>query len=85
MSIFHSLKNLTAKASFWQKLNLYLTFFWIVLIPVSFVAGLASQTWFVTLMSLIALVLSSQANWQASRNELKEDIRDPETDTSEVE
>ena len=76
-----TLKKVVQKASFWQKFNLYLTFFWIVLIPIAFATGLAKETWFVTLISLIALALASQSSWQASRNERKEDERDPNTDT----
>lgn len=77
------LRKLTEKASFWQKFNLALTLFWLLLIPVAFVTGLADQTWFVTLISLIALALASQSSWQASRNEHKEDVRDPNTPTEE--
>ena len=72
---------LVERASFWQKVNLYLTFFWLILIPIAFITGLARQTWFVTLISLIALALASQSSWQASRNEYKEDQRDPDTPT----
>lgn len=81
--MFTRFRELTEKASFWQKFNLVLTLFWIVLIPVAFVTGLANQTWFVTLISLIALALASQSSWQASRNEHKEDVRDPDTPTDD--
>ncbi len=77
-------KKLVKKASFWQKFNLAMTFFWLAMIPVSFSTGLAEQTSFVTLISLIALVLAAQSSWQSSRNEVKEDIRDPDTPDDEV-
>lgn len=75
------IRELLKQASFWQRFNLAATFFWIALIPVAFLTGLANQTWFVTLISLIALILASQSSWQASRNEYKEDKRDPNTPT----
>jgi len=70
-----------ANAHFWRKVNLFQIVFWSLLIPIAFVTGLANLTWFVTLLSLIALVLSAQASWQSSRNEAKEDERDPDTPT----
>lgn len=81
--MIQKLRKLTEKASFWQKFNLALTLFWILLIPIAFLTGLANLTWFVTLISLIALALASQSSWQASRNEHKEDVRDPETPTDD--
>lgn len=77
-------KKLVKKASFWQKFNLVMTLFWIVMIPVSFWTGLAEQTSYVTFLSLTALVLAAQSSWQSSRNEVKEDMRDPETPDDEV-
>lgn len=46
---------------------------WLILIPVSFVTGLANSIPFVTLISLWALVATEFGAYQAGRTEVKED------------
>lgn len=45
--------------------NYWLTIVWIILIPISFLTGWAYLVSFVTLLSLIALVLGSFSAWAA--------------------
>lgn len=82
MVIKKKLAQIPRSARFWKQFNLYLTFFWIALIPISFWTGWIKSVTFVSLLSMVALVLASQSSWQASRVEFKSDVRDP---TSEVE
>jgi hypothetical protein len=70
----------TSTALFWQRFNLFLTFFWILLIPVSIFTGWVQQSTFISILSLVALVLASQSSWQASRVERKQDNMDPSSD-----
>jgi len=70
-----------SSALFWKRFNLGLTFFWLALIPLSFTFGWVKSNTFISALSLIALVLGSQASWQASRVERKAEERDPNTDT----
>ena len=79
-----ALKDIPKSSRFWMKFNLYSTFFWLAMIPFAFLTGLAKQTSFVTLISLIALALATQSSWQSSRIEFKADVRDPDTDVEDV-
>ncbi len=58
---------------FMQRVNGWLTIFWIILIPVSFATGWVNQTAYVSALSLVALVLGSWSAWQAARVEVKQD------------
>ena len=69
-----------ATALFWKRFNLFLTFFWIALVPTAFITGWVHSSVFISTLSLVALILASQSSWQASRVEFKGDVRDPETD-----
>lgn len=71
---------LSQKALFWKWFNFVQIFFWLALIPVAIWLEWSESVTFVTTISLIALALSAQASWQASRNEYKEDVRDPDMD-----
>jgi len=70
----------TSSALFWQRFNLFLTFFWIILVPVSIFTGWVKESTFISILSLVALVLASQSSWQASRVERKQDDMDPTSD-----
>jgi uncharacterized membrane protein len=63
---------------FMQKVNGWLTIFWIILIPVSFVTGWVHETAYVSALSLVALVLGSWSAWQAARVEVKQDKMEKE-------
>lgn len=63
---------------FWRRLNLGLTYFWILLLIGAIVFGWVKSVTFVSILSLVALILASQSSWQASRIEHKEEIRDPD-------
>jgi hypothetical protein len=58
---------------FMRRINGWLALAWIVMIPVSFLTGLASLTQYVTALSLWALVSGHWAAWQAARVEVKQD------------
>lgn len=58
---------------FMQKVNGYLTVFWLVLIPVSFWFGWVDETRYVSALSLVALVLGSWSAWQAARVEVRQE------------
>lgn len=73
---------LTGTALFWKRLNLFLTFFWIALLPVAFFTGWVKSSVFISTLSLVALILASQSSWQASRVEHKADVRDPDDPAS---
>jgi hypothetical protein len=61
---------------FMRSVNGWLTIFWIVMIPVSFITGWADMTKYVTALSLWALVSGHWSAWQAARVEVKQDIAD---------
>lgn len=63
---------------FMQRVNGWLTIFWILLIPVAFGLGWVKDTTFVSALSLIALVLGSWSAWQAARVEVKQDKMEAE-------
>jgi hypothetical protein len=58
---------------FMRRVNGWLTIFWIVVIPVSFITGLVQSTIFVSALSLWALVSGHWSAWQAARVEVKQD------------
>lgn len=58
---------------FMRRVNGWLTIFWIIMIPVSFVTGWVKLTVFVSALSLWALVSGHWAAWQAARVEVKQD------------
>lgn len=58
---------------FMRRINGWLTIFWIVVIPVSFITGLVQSTIFVSALSLWALVSGHWSAWQAARVEVKQD------------
>lgn len=72
-----------ATALFWKRFNLFLTCFWIALVPIAIIFGWINSTAFVSALSLVALILASQSSWQASRVEHKADIRDPDMDVED--
>lgn len=72
----------TASAKFWKWFNFFQIWLWLALIPIAVWLQWSESVTFVTIISLLALALSAQASWQASRNEYKEDIRDPDTPTN---
>lgn len=72
-------RSVLRSARFWKQFNLFLTFFWLALLPVSLWLGWMKETTFVSVLSLVALILASQSSWQSSRVEFKADVRDPDT------
>jgi hypothetical protein len=58
---------------FMRRVNGWLTIFWIAMIPISFLAGLASLTSYVTALSLWALVSGHWSAWQAARVEVRQE------------
>lgn len=58
---------------FMRRVNGWLTIFWIIVIPISFVTGLVQSTTFVSALSLWALVSGHWSAWQAARVEVKQD------------
>lgn len=58
---------------FMRRVNGWLTIFWIIVIPVSFITGLVQSTIFVSALSLWALVSGHWSAWQAARVEVKQD------------
>lgn len=58
---------------FMRKVNGWLTIFWIVMIPVSFLTGWVALTEYVSALSLWALVSGHWSAWQAARVEVKQD------------
>jgi cadmium resistance protein CadD (predicted permease) len=56
-----------------------MTLCWFALIPLSYLTGLINKVWFVTLLSLIALILGSWSAWQAARVEAKQDEQEQPT------
>lgn len=50
---------------FWRRLNLTLSILWAVLLPVSFVLGLAYSVAFVSFISLYNIVVAHIAAWRA--------------------
>lgn len=67
-------------ALFWQRFNLFLTFFWMILLIVSLMTGWVQSTTFISVLSIVALILASQSSWQASRVERKQDEQEPTSD-----
>lgn len=62
--------NVQGNPKFMQKLNGWLTVFWIVMIPVSLVTGWVKSVTYVSALSLWALVSGHWSTWQAARVEV---------------
>lgn len=58
---------------FMRRVNGWLTIVWIIMIPVSAVAGWLSSVTYVSALSLWALVSGHWAAWQAARVEVKQE------------
>jgi hypothetical protein len=58
---------------FMRKINGWFTVLWIVMIPVSYLAGWLDSVTYVSALSLWALVSGHWAAWQAARVEVKQD------------
>lgn len=63
-----------------KRIQGFLTLFWVALIPVAFVTGLVHSVSFVSLLSLIALVLSQGAWWAAASVEARQADEDVPAD-----
>ena len=57
---------------FMRRVNGWFTIFWIVMIPISVVAGFLSSVSYVSALSLWALVSGHWSAWQASRVEVEQ-------------
>lgn len=69
---------------FMQRVNGWLTVFWVVLMPVAELTSWVSANGYISRLSEIALVLGSWSAWQASRTEVaqqKQMEADPNIDT----
>lgn len=75
-------------AVFMRKVNGYLTWFWIAMIPVSLATGWVKSVTYVSALSLWALVSGHWSAWQAARVEVRqeeiEEKRQDEQDDSGV-
>jgi hypothetical protein len=58
---------------FMRRVNGWLTIFWVVMIPVSFVMHWLSSVVYVSALSLWALVAGHWSSWQAARVEVTQD------------
>ncbi|GAA2514961.1 hypothetical protein [Pilimelia columellifera] len=58
---------------FMRRVNGWLTVFWIVMIPISYLTGWLNSVVFVSALSLWALVSGHWSAWQAARVEVKQD------------
>lgn len=56
-----------------RTVNGYLTVFWLIMIPVSFMTGWIHSLTFISALSLWALVSGHWSAWQAARVEVKQD------------
>lgn len=61
----------------WSYVHFTLCVFWLVMIPVALITGLRDSVSFLVFISLLALVFSEAASWQASRAERRMDPNDP--------
>lgn len=59
-----------------RRVNGWLTIFWIIMIPISFLTGWVSLTTYVSALSLWALVSGHWSAWQAARVEVKQDAQE---------
>ena len=67
------LRTLKESATFWRKVNGWLTIFWIVMIPISIATRWIYSVAYVSALSLWALVSGHLSAWQAARVEVKQD------------
>lgn len=58
---------------FMRRLNAYLTWFWIAMIPVSIATGWVKSVSYVSALSLWALVSGHWSAWQAARVEVRQE------------
>lgn len=58
---------------FMRRVNGWLAILWILMIPLSYVAGWLSSVTYVSALSLWALVSGHWSAWQAARVEVKQD------------
>jgi hypothetical protein len=73
MSVVKSLwASIQGDPVFMRRVNGWLTIFWIVMIPVSMLAGWLSSVVYVSALSLWALVSGHWAAWQAARVEVQQ-------------
>ena len=61
-------------AVFMRRLNGWLTIFWLVMIPVSFITRWVDSVAYVSAISLWALVSGHWSVWQAARVEVKQEV-----------
>lgn len=62
---------------FWASFHLVNVVAWTVMVPVTLVTGLKHSVPFLVFISLLALVYSELASWQAARAERRIDPNDP--------
>lgn len=60
-------------AVFMRRVNGWLTIFWIVMMPISILAGWINSVAYVSALSLWALVSGHWSAWQAARVEVKQE------------
>jgi len=73
--------NIQNNPAFMQKVNGWLTVFWIVMVPVSIATGWVTSVAYVSALSLWALVTGHLSAWQAARVETHQD---EDNDVAEV-
>ena len=88
MSVVKSLwASIQGDPRFMQRLNGWLTIFWIVMIPVSILTGWISSVTYVAALSLWALVSGHWSAWQAARvevNQEKDEQKQKKDDPDEI-
>jgi hypothetical protein len=57
-----------------RTINGWFTVFWVVMVPISYVAGWLDSVVYVSALSLWALVSGHWAAWQAARVEVRQDL-----------
>jgi hypothetical protein len=65
--------NIQGSPAFMQKVNGWLTIFWIVMVPISILTGWINSVTYVAALSLWALVTGHLSAWQAARVEVHQD------------
>jgi hypothetical protein len=72
-------------ATFMRRLNGWLTWFWILMIPVSIITGWVRSVTYVSALSLWALVSGHWSTWQAARVEVAQQREALERESNPVE
>lgn len=67
-----------------QRIHLFFTWFWVVMIPISVITGWIHSVTYVSALSLWALVSSHWSAWQAARTEVRQELQEQRDTAQEV-